>query len=59
MNDITFDTPVTIKFMPAQVQIIIQALNEVPYRIAQPLIESIMTQVREQVEKPKVDDPPA
>lgn len=52
MEDVTLKNgePVSIKLMPAQVQIIIQALTEIPYRVAQPLLESIINQCKDQAE---------
>ena len=56
MTDLTLTEPVTLKFSPTEVQTIVQALNEIPYRLARPLIDSILQQCAEQVKK---QDPPA
>ena len=51
MDNITLDFPVPITLTPVEVQTIIQGLNEMPYKRAQPVIEHILLACREQAQK--------
>ena len=55
MTDINLTDPVTITLQPTEVRDIIQALGEAPYRVARPLIDSIIAQIqRQQVDPPEL-----
>lgn len=48
-DNITLKEPVSILLTPQHVQVIIQALNEIPFKFAQPVIDHILVQCRDQV----------
>ena len=45
-SEITLTAPVTITFTPQQIQLVVQALHEMPYKFAQPLIEHIVSAIK-------------
>ena len=51
MNEVYLSEPVLIRFMPAQVELVLRGLGELPFKMSQPLIESILNQCRDQSEK--------
>lgn len=48
----------TFEFSEQEVNIIAQAISEMPYRIAQPLIQAIQEQVNAQQAQPEFEEMP-
>lgn len=52
----TLEEPVMVVLTPQQVQIIVQALHDAPFKFANPLINHIV-QACEEAKKAKLDEP--
>lgn len=64
-DNITLSGPITVTFDPPQVQAVLHALNDLPYKFAQPIIQRIVDAARAaqaeavQAEATPAETPPA